>query len=155
MVRIKNKTEFLAGLIFAGFGAVTFAFSIDYPMGTAHRMGPGYFPIVLSVLLILIGIVVALRGAAFTSEVVEVPKFAWRPIMVGTVAVVVFGLIIDSMGLLVATAAMVLVSRLARPEYRSRWMETVILAVLISITCSAVFYFGLKVQMPLLPVWLG
>jgi ABC-type Fe3+-siderophore transport system permease subunit len=58
---------------------------------------------------------------------------------------------IKDAGLLLATFAMVIVARLARPGYS--WVETLILGVAISVFCSAIFYFGLRIQMPLLPKW--
>lgn len=148
-MKIKDKRDFLGGIMLTGFGSAALILSLDYPMGTAFRMGPGYFPIILSALLIGIGIIVA--GRSLKSGEVAIPRFAWRAILVSSASVVLFGLLINRGGLLLATAVMVVVSRLSRPEYS--WVETVILAVLTSVCCAAVFYFGLKVQMPLLPVW--
>jgi putative tricarboxylic transport membrane protein len=68
-----------------------------------------------------------------------------------SVAVALFGLILKGAGLLLGTFAMVVVSRLARPGYS--WVETIVLGVALSVLCTAVFYFGLRIQMPLLPTW--
>lgn len=144
-----NKQEFLSGLTLIGFGVAGLVFARNYPMGTAFRMGPGYFPVVLSGLLIAIGLVVAI-GALRSGQGVT-PGIAWRPLIVVTAATVLFGLLINQAGLLLATLVMAAVSRLARPGYP--WRETVLLAVALAAICSAIFYFGLKVQMPLLPTW--
>jgi len=66
-------------------------------------------------------------------------------------AVALFGLILKGAGLLLATFAMVVVSRLARPGYP--WIETVVLGVALSVLFAAIFYFGLRIQMSLLPTW--
>ena len=149
MIVIKDKREFLAGLTLVGFGIGTLIVARNYPMGTAFRMGPGYFPVVLAGLLIVIGSVVAV-GALRSGEG-RLPGIAWRPLLVVTAATVLFGLLIDYGGLLLATFFMAAASRLARPGYS--WRETILLAVGLAVGCSAVFYFGLKVQMPLLPSW--
>jgi len=146
---IGNRRDVLSGLMLMGFGATALAIARNYRMGTAFRMGPGYFPVMLSGLLIAIGLAVML--SAFWSSREALPKIAWRPLLVVTAATVLFGLLIDNAGLLLATLLMVLASRLARPGYP--WAETVILAAALSAICAAIFYFGLRVQMPLLPRW--
>jgi hypothetical protein len=146
---IGNKQEFLSGLTLIGFGIAGLVIARNYPMGTAFRMGPGYFPMVLSGLLVAIGLIVA--GGALRSGQGAMSGIAWRPLIVVTAATVLFGLLINAGGLLLATLVMALASRLARPGYP--WGETIALAVALSGMCAAIFYFGLKVQMPLLPTW--
>ncbi len=150
-MQIRDKRNFLAGLLLVGFGLGALLIARTYTMGTAFRMGSGYFPVMLASLLIVIGIIVACL--AFRSGEVKLPKVAWRPLIMVSAAVALFGLIIKGAGLLLATFAMVVVSRLARPGYP--WIETVVLGVALSVLCAAIFYFGLRIQMPLLPTWWG
>ena len=150
-MRIQDKREFLSGLMLVGFGLGALLIARNYKIGTAFRMGPGYFPVVLAILLIVIGIIVA--ALALKSSKVTLPKLAWRPVLIVTVAIMLFGLIINGAGLLLATFVMVVASRFARPGYP--WFETAILSVALSVLCAAVFYFGLRIQMPLLPTWWG
>jgi hypothetical protein len=149
MLRIRDKRDFLAGLLLMGFGTAAFLIARNYPMGTAFRMGPGYFPVVLSFLLAGIGAVVA--ATSLRSAEVPLPRLAWRPFLVVTGAVVLFGLLINGAGLLATTFALVIAGRLARPGHG--WGETVLLGAGVSALCVAVFYFALRVQMPLLPMW--
>jgi len=135
--------------LLVGFGLGALLIARTYKMGTAFRMGSGYFPVLLSSLLIVIGILVAALGVK--SGDVKLPKMAWRQLIMISAAVAVFGLILKGAGLLLSTFVMVVVSRLARPGYS--WAETLVLGVAISAFCSAIFYFGLKIQMPLLPSW--
>lgn len=151
MVRIGNKKDFLSGLVLVGFGLVALLIARNYRMGTAFRMGSGYFPVLLSSLLIVIGMTVT--ALAFKSGEVKLPKVAWRPLIMVSAAVALFGLILKGAGLLLATFAMVVVSRLARPGYS--WKETLVLSVLLSVFFAVVFYFALRIQMPLLPTWWG
>jgi len=148
-VQIRDKKNFLAGLVLIGFGLGALLIARTYKMGTAFRMGSGYFPAMLSSLLIVIGMIVA--ALAFRSGEVKLPKVAWRPLIMVSVAVALFGLILKGAGLLLATFAMVVVSRLARPGYP--WIETVVLGVALSVLFAAIFYFGLRIQMSLLPTW--
>ena len=148
---MQDKTEFLSGLLLVGFGSGALLIARNYRIGTAFRMGPGYFPVVLALLLIAIGIVVAL--SAFRSGEGKVPRVAWRPLFVVTGATALFGLIINGAGLLLTTLALVVASRFARPGYP--WLETAILSVALSALCAGIFHFGLRIQMPLLPTWWG
>lgn len=149
MVRIGNKRDFFSGLMLVGFGLAALLIARSYRMGTLLRMGPGYFPVALSILLILIGIIVS--GLALRSDEVTSPKLALRPLLIVTGATVLFGVFINGAGMLLTTVGLVVASRLARPGYP--WLETVILAAGLSALCVAVFYFGIRIQMPLLPTW--
>jgi putative tricarboxylic transport membrane protein len=146
---VRDKRDFLAGLLLLFFGLGALFVGSSYRIGTTFRMGPGFFPVVLASLLILIGIIVVCMS--FRAAEVMLPKVAWRPLIVVSAAVVLFGLIINSAGLAVSTFAMVVASRVARHGYP--WRETIVLAVVLSIACAAIFYFGLHIQMPLLPRW--
>jgi hypothetical protein len=148
---VRNKRDFLAGLLLVFFGSGALFVARNYRIGTTFRMGPGYFPIVLASLLIVIGISVAI--ISFRSNEVRMPKVAWRPLIIVSAAIVLFGLIINSAGLALSTFAMVIASRVARPGYP--WIETVILGVALSALCAGIFYYGLHIQMPLLPIWWG
>ena len=150
-MQIGNKRDFLSGLVLVGFGLATLVIARNYKMGTPFRMGPGYFPVVLALLLIAIGIVVAL--SAFRAGEGKLPRVAWRPLFVVTGATALFGLIINGAGLLLTTLVLVVASRLARPGYP--WLETAILSVALSALCAGIFHFGLRIQMPLLPTWWG
>jgi hypothetical protein len=144
-----DKRNFLGGLLLVGFGLGALLIARTYSMGTAFRMGSGYFPVLLSSLLIVIGMIVT--ALAFKSSEVKLPKVAWRPLIMVSAAVAIFGLILKGTGLLMATFVMVVVSRLARPGYS--WKETLVLSVLLSVLFAVVFYFGLRIQMPLMPAW--
>jgi len=150
-VQIRDKRNFLGGLLLIGFGLGALLIARTYKMGTAFRMGPGYFPSMLASLLIVIGMIVSYL--AFRSGEAKLPKVAWRPLFMVSAAVALFGLMINGAGLLLGTFVMVVVSRLARPGYP--WIETVILGVALSVFSGVLFYYGLSIQMPLLPTWWG
>ena len=80
MARVRNLRDLLAGLLFAAFGVVALVISRAYEIGAASRMGPGYFPRMLGLLLVVLGAALALRGFWPSSE--AQPRWRWRPLLV-------------------------------------------------------------------------
>jgi hypothetical protein len=102
---------------------------------------------VLGLLLVALGAVIA--GRALKSAATALPRFAWRPLVVGTVALFIFALFINKLGLAVTAFLVVIVSRLARAE--NPWLETIILGIALTVGCALVFLYGLGINLPLLP----
>ena len=147
MPKITNKRDFLAGLMFAGVGAVALAIASTYRIGTPVRMGPGFFPIILTGLLILLG--TSIMASALKSGEVALPRLVWRPLLVVTGVVAVFAFLVNTAGLALTTMIVLIASRLARPGYP--WAETLVLAIAATIVTAAVFYYGLGLQLHLWP----
>jgi len=61
-MRIKSQVDFWGGLLFVGFGLLAILVARDYPMGSAMRMGPGYFPTYIGLALVAIGAWIAADG---------------------------------------------------------------------------------------------
>src|SRR5882672_5623434 len=89
---IRGPRDFYAGLMFAAIGVALVWGSTRYEVGTAAAMGPGYFPLVLGGLLILVGIVVGLRGIAVREEGGGMGPWAWRPLFFVIAANVAIGI---------------------------------------------------------------
>lgn len=147
MSQFGNKTDLLAGLMFAGVGLGAMVISREYAMGTAAKMGPGYFPTVLSALLVLIGLGISM--AALRSTSAPAPHLAWRPIIGITLSVVLFGILIEGGGLAIAATAACIVSRLARSGHG--WRETLVVTAVVVVLNALIFYYGLGLQFPLWP----
>lgn len=147
MLTISNLRDFIAGLMFAATGLAALLIARGYEIGTARQMGAGYFPLVLGGLLTVTGLVIA--GAALKSNRTPLPRLDWRPLFAITAAVVLFSQVIHVAGLVLTTAALVVVSRLARPGYA--WRETLALTAMLTVLCVAVFHYGLGLQFPLWP----
>jgi hypothetical protein len=114
-VRLRNAPDFLAGSLFVAIGIVTVVASLDYPLGTSRNIGPGYFPILLGGVLVILGIAVAIKGLERTEEPAD--SWAVRPLISVTGAVVAFALLVRPLGLAVATIALVAISALAGGGY--------------------------------------
>ncbi len=139
--------NFYAGLLFAALGLGAVVVARGYPAGTTTRMGPGYFPTALGGLLTLLGLVVAAR-AALRAE--PMPPWAVRPLALVTGTVLAFAFLIDSLGLVVATAAVVFVGALAGREWRPR--EVTALYLVAVVFTVAVFVYGLGMPFRVWPV---
>lgn len=144
-----RSQDTLAGLFFILFGALSLHFAADYPMGTAVRMGPGYFPTIVGWCTIVLGVLVTLGGLVTDGEPAEPPHF--RSLLFVTAGIVLFGLLIDRAGLMVATAILVVLARLAGPDYR-RVKEIAAQYVILTIAVAALFVWALKLPIPIWPV---
>ena len=138
-VDLQNNKDFLAGLLMISVGAIAFYMALDYPFGSALRMGPGYFPRVLAGILITFGLYVMIRGIR-TNEKVE-GAWGWKALAMITLAFVVFGWLMDRIGMIPSLVVMFFLAALAGHQFR--WLEVTILTVLMTAFAWAVFIWGL------------
>ncbi len=139
-LQIKSKEDFLSGLMFIGFGLAAIIVSREYPMGTAMRMGPGYFPTYVGGLLILFGVILAAQ--AFVSKGEGVTGFAWRPVLVLSAAFLVFGFAMDHIGFIPSLVILIVGSALAGKEFRI--LEVVILTAVMTAASVGIFIYGIE-----------
>ena len=148
---IRSSKDFYAGLLYVFFGASAFVIARDYNMGTAFRMGPAYFPTVLSVVLIVIGVASVIR--AFIIPGTPVGRLAISGLLWVTTSVVLFGFLIRGAGLAVALPLLVVSSASASAKFR--WRQTLVMAVGITTFCVLVFLKGLGIPLPVIGPWFG
>jgi hypothetical protein len=144
-LRIRDLGGFVAGLLFLGIGAGAVGIAAGYWIGTPLHMGPGYFPIVLGSLLLIIGTASVLR-----SLVVAAPRparIALRPALLVTAAVLVFAGGIDVIGLVPTVFVLAMLACLAGPRIKFR--EAVLIAAVLSVLAAGIFVFGLKLPFTL------
>jgi hypothetical protein len=144
---IRHPKDFCAGLLFVAVGAAAIIIAANYPLGTAARMGPGYFPRILGILLIVLGSALALRALRLRGT--PLPGWQWRPVIVVLGSVVVFGLVVDVAGLALSTVGLILLSSAASSEFRPK--EALISGIVLAILAVAIFVVGLKLQLPIWP----
>ena len=152
-MHIRNQKDFWAGLLFAAFGLFFSGVGTRYTFGTAARMGPGYFPTVLGIILIILGVVIALGALSPKAEEQRVQKFSWPTILLVLGSVVLFGLLLQRAGLVISLAAVVIVSSYASHEFG--WKATLVNTVVLIALCMAVFGYALSLQFPLWPTFLA
>jgi Tripartite tricarboxylate transporter TctB family len=151
-LKIRNQRDFGAGIMYMVIGLFFTIVATQYPMGTAAKMGPGYFPFYLGILMVLLGLLVAVKAFSATAAIESIPKFNWKIIAQITGSVVLYGLLLPRMGFLVAVVVLVLVSASASKEFT--WKGSLINAGFLVAFTYSVFVLGLKLQFPLLPVFL-
>ena len=143
---LRNNRDFIAGLLFIVLGGLAVALARDYPFGTTMRMGPGYFPTVLGGILLLFGVYVLARGVRSGEKVKG--EWGWKPLALIALSIVLFGLLLDRVGMVPATVVTLLIAAAAGREFR--WKEVILLAVVMTAFSVAVFSYGLKLPYPLL-----
>jgi hypothetical protein len=132
MLRVKSPQDFGASVVFIVIGVIGVWFGGELNYGSAARMGPGFFPVILSWLVIAVGLVIGLRALALDGP-----------------AIVLFALLIETIGLALTSAVTILVASLARAD--TRWRDTLILAFVLSIALVLLFVYALGQAMP--PWW--
>ena len=151
-MKIKSPKDFWAGVMFLGFGLFFAIWApIFYQMGTAVRMGPAYFPTVLGGMLAVLGLIVLLGSFAIQGP--PVPAFSYRPLILVSVACVLYGYLMKPLGLVGATAALVYVSALGGHEFN--WKEVTILYIILMAFSWLVFVKGLTLPFPVWPDFMG
>ena len=151
-MKIRNQKDFGAGIMYMVIGLFFTVMATQYPMGTAAKMGPGYFPFFLGILMTLLGLLVLVKSLGAKAAIESIPKFNWRIIAQITGSVVLYGLLLPRLGFLVAVVVLVLVSASASKEFT--WKGSLINAGFLVAFTYSVFVLGLKLQFPLLPVFL-
>ena len=151
MPLIRHPKDFWAGVLFIVLGGGAALIALEYSFGTAGRMGPGYFPRWLGLLLALLGLILVLRSFKLTGEKISFPTL--MPLGIVLVSVFVFGISVNYLGLVIATILLVLIASTASHEYR--WKESIIAARALAVFVVIAFRYGLKLQLPTWPAFIG
>ncbi|MBD9388490.1 tripartite tricarboxylate transporter TctB family protein [Agrobacterium sp. AGB01] len=134
-----------AGILFAVFGLFVAWQSLQYPLGRASQMGPGFFPLGLGSLLAIVGAAVIINSIRTSQEVAE--PFEWRSAFFITVAIIASGLLLLTAGVFVSIAVLVLVASLAARQ-GNLW-STLLSAVVLTLMAWLIFIVGLDLRIPL------
>jgi hypothetical protein len=148
MFRVKSPQDLGAGVVFVLIGVAGIVFGQDLAYGSAARMGPGYFPTLLSYLIIAIGLVLALKSIATEGPSIE--RIQFRPLFAILVAILAFGVLIDRIGLALSAAALTIAAAYARRNVNR--IETLVLAAGLALFAVGIFAYALKQP---LPAWWG
>jgi putative tricarboxylic transport membrane protein len=146
-LRIRSQSDFWCGLLFIALGLTAAVLAQDYRVGSAARMGPGYFPTLLGVALVLLGL--TLSVPALLRDGAALPKLHLRPLAVILVAIVVFGLTLEYLGFVAAVAALVLVGAFADPDLKP--IEAIAVAAFMVVFSVGIFWALLGLPLRLWP----
>lgn len=150
-IALVNSRDFVSGLLFLSLGVLSCYLSAAHSLGNAMRMGPGYFPLLLGVVLSILGLVLLVRCLRLGGEGENLlASLHWRPALFVGAGVVAFALLAQEQGLLLATLGLTLLSGLARRG--AHVPELLGLGAALAAFGVAVFSFGLGLPLPVLPV---
>jgi hypothetical protein len=159
-MKIKSQKDFLSGLMFMVAGIAFAIGATSFTVGEAARMGPGYFPLMLGVLLAIIGLVVTFGALTVESEDGgRIGKVAWKPLAFIIGANLAFGVLlvglpalhIPAMGLIVAIYALTFIAALAGREFKAT--EVAVLGTVLALGSYLAFIVMLKLQFPVWPTF--
>jgi len=161
-VNIKSQKDFFSGLMFMGVGG-SFAWgATTYNIGEAARMGPGYFPLMLGILLAMLGTLITFKALVIEVEGGDkLGQWAWRPLFFIILANLVFGILLGglpgiklpAMGLVIAIYALTFIASVAEAGWKFR--ATFILATVLAAGSYIAFVLVLKLQFPAWPAFIA
>lgn len=160
-MKLASQKDFFSGLMFTAVGVAFAIGATNFTVGSAARMGPGYFPLLLGIVLIILGVLITAQS--FRSKATDgdpVGSFAWRPLGFIIGANLAFGVLlvgvpalgIPAFGMFVAIYALVLIAGYARPN--CSFKESLILATVLAVGSYGAFVYALNLQFPVWPAFL-
>ena len=161
-MKIKSQQDFFAGLMFLVVGGGFAWGATTYSVGTGARMGPGYFPLLLGILLGIIGAAIMFKATVVeTVDGDKIGKWAWKQIFFIISANLLFGVLlaglpsfgVPAMGLIVAIYGLTFVASLAGNQFHFK--EVFILATILAVLSYGAFVWGLKLQFPVWPSFIA
>jgi Tripartite tricarboxylate transporter TctB family len=153
-VKIKSQRDFFSGLMFVVTGVVFAIGATNYSMGSSAKPGAGYFPLILSVLMAILGAIVLFKSLTIETEGGDpVGAIAWRPLIVIVVSITVFGLALPRLGMFVTIPLLIVMVSLAGDEFS--WKGVLLSCVVLTIGSWVIFIWGLNLTIPLKPLFMG
>jgi hypothetical protein len=146
---IRNHRAFAAGVLFLLVSGFYFVMSFNYATGTAARMGPGFFPRMVAILLALIAIGVIASSMTPRAKRERLEAWDLKGLLWIAGSVALFGALLPTFGLVIALAVLIVVSSLASPEFT--WTGTIVNTVVLIVFCVGVFVYGISLQFPVWP----
>lgn len=161
-MNIKSQKDFFSGLMFLAVGVAFAVGAYNYGMGDGARMGPGYFPRMLGVLLAILGSVITFKALTVaTADGEKLGKWAWKPIVFILGANLAFGVLLGglpsiklpAMGLILGIYALTIIASFAGDKVKMK--EVLILATILAVGSYLAFIVLLKLQIPVWPTFIG
>ncbi len=160
-MKIKSQKDFVSGLMFLVVGIAFGWGATNYNVGEGARMGPGYFPLMLGILLAVLGLAILVEALVVETEDGEkIGAIAWKPLGFIIGANLAFGVLlgglpklgIPAMGLIAAIYALVFIASMAGDKFRPK--EVAVLATVLAVFSWFAFVWGLKLQFPVWPTFI-
>ena len=144
-LELRNNKDFWAGVMFILVGSIAIITAWDYPLGSTLRMGPGYFPVVLSGIMIVFGLIVMLKGL-HQSEKIQ-GNWSIRALIILPFSMVLFGILMVITGFIPALIALIFVSAASGRKFKVK--EVLLLTVMLVAISWTIFIWGLGLPFPM------
>lgn len=160
-MNIKSQKDFFSGLMFMVVGIAFGWGATGYTIGDGARMGPGYFPLVLGVILTALGAAITFKSMVVeTMDGDKIGAFAWKPLFFIILANLVFGACIGGLptiglpplGLILGIFLLTIIAAYGGDEFKIK--EVLVLAVILSVISYLAFIVLLKLQFPVWPAFI-
>lgn len=152
-MKIKSERDFWSGLMFLAVGIGFAVGATNYSMGVSARPGPGYFPLMLSIILAILGAVVLFKSLTIETEGGDpIGAIAWRPLLVTVLSITMFGALLPRLGMVITVPLLIIGVSFAGDEFK--WKGVLIASVVLTFFTWLIFIAGLKLIIPLWPAFL-
>lgn len=148
-MQLRNRQDFWSGMMFIILGLGFSWQACSYQMGTAARMGPGYFPFWLGLVLALLGAIVLIGSLSKKATETHVDRFDWRIVFLVIGSVVVYALVLKLLGVYISVFLLVVLSSLASHEFSLK--VAVANGIFLVVFTYLAFIKGLGLIFPLWP----
>lgn len=145
------RQDTILGTFFVVIGVTAFLMARQYSFGTTARMGPGYFPVIISALLALTGAAILLRGRIGQTAIVESGRL--KPLAIVLASIVIFGLLVEGLGLPVSVFVLIVIAAMGSVKFAWNWRAAAAAAAFSAI-CGLLFVRLLGIPVPMFGTWL-
>jgi hypothetical protein len=152
-MKLENQKDFGAGILFIILGAFFAILGFQYKIGTAAKMGPGYFPTVLGMIVILLGVIISIGSLTSGVGDKKAVTFGWPPLFFILGSVVLFGLLLRPLGLILSLFILIAISSYASRKFS--WKSMLLNATVLILICLAIFVWALGLQLSLGPSFMA
>lgn len=152
-MKIKSQKDFASGLMFVAVGVAFAIGATNYNFGQSARPGPGYFPLLLGVILAILGAIVLLQSLAKGgADGDPIGAITWKPLLLILGAVVLFGIALPHLGMVIAVPMLIAISSMASDF---RWKSVIGASVVLTVFSWLAFVYGLGLTIPVWPPFIA
>lgn len=153
-MKIKSQRDFASGVMFVAIGVGFAIGATNYSFGSSAKPGPGYFPLLLGVILAVLGAAVLFKAITIESDGGDpIGDIAWKPLLLILGGVVAFGLLLPRLGMVATIPILVVIASLGGDEFH--WKGVVLTAAILTFGSWLTFVKGLNLTIPMWPAFLG
>ena len=153
-MKIKSQRDFFSGLMFMIVGVIFAVGATNYSMGSSAKPGAGYFPLILSVLMAILGAIVLFKSLTIETEGGDpIGDIAWRPLLVIVASIAVFGFALPLLGMFITIPLLIIMVSFAGDEFN--WKGVIANSMVLTAGSWVIFIWGLNLTIPLKPAFMG